>query len=113
MIVDAREGKEAETNFKVLARRTDDIFGSLALIEARPLTGRTHQIRVHLAQSGHPILGDELYAPAKDILASVQTLALRAMFLGYQDPFRRMPVKIRAPGEGFLKEFGFSDFKPT
>lgn len=50
-------GDHAETSFRV-HRRT---AGSLVVIEARPLTGRTHQIRVHLAGSGLPIVGDELY----------------------------------------------------
>src|SRR5213593_4383117 len=54
--VETRRGKEAETRFHVLetGERT-------ALIEAKPASGRTHQIRVHLAESGHPVLGDVLY----------------------------------------------------
>jgi len=50
------EGKEAETRFRVIERS-----GGLALVEARPQTGRTHQIRLHLARRGLPILGDRLY----------------------------------------------------
>lgn len=58
MKVDPRHGQEAETAFCVLQRgeRT-------SLVEARPLTGRTHQIRVHLAESGSPVVGDQLYGP--------------------------------------------------
>jgi 23S rRNA pseudouridine1911/1915/1917 synthase len=100
MQVDARNGKEAETHFRVL-----QTTASAALVEARPVTGRTHQIRVHLAESGHPVVGDELYGPraTKDDKA----LGLRAIRLGYVDPFVRRRVDIRAPVEEFVREYGF------
>ncbi|HOC54882.1 MAG TPA: RNA pseudouridine synthase [Verrucomicrobiota bacterium] len=60
MRVDARHGKEAETRFRVLQSNAN-----MTLIEAHPVTGRTHQIRVHLAQSGHPVVGDALYGAAR------------------------------------------------
>jgi len=53
--VDA-SGKQAETRFRVLER-----FANATLLEAKPVTGRTHQIRVHTQHSGHPILGDTKY----------------------------------------------------
>jgi len=129
MKVDARAGKEAETHFRVLqtlrgaesplhgraspspfaktpvsAQRSRPAETNLprTLIEARPLTGRTHQIRVHLAESGCPCLGDELYGRA-----DAWSLALRAMQLAYLDPFTRRRVEIRAPGETFAREYGF------
>jgi 23S rRNA pseudouridine1911/1915/1917 synthase len=55
------EGKPARTVFRVCAR-----YDGMAVVEARPETGRTHQIRVHLAWLGHPILGDTLYAGNAD-----------------------------------------------
>lgn len=55
----ARPGKEARTEFRVLARGE-----GMALVEAKPLTGRTHQIRVHLAHCGLPIVGDRTYGGA-------------------------------------------------
>lgn len=54
--VDPRGGKPAETRFRVLER-----YASNALVEGRPMTGRTHQIRAHAHALGHPLLGDVLY----------------------------------------------------
>ena len=91
-------GKEAETRFRALA--SNERF---TLIEANPLTGRTHQIRVHLAQSGCPIVCDELYGRVQPGFR----LGLRAVRLAYKDTFTRRPVNIIAPAENFLKEFNF------
>lgn len=99
--VNPRQGKEAETHFRVLARN-----GSRALVAARPLTGRTHQIRVHLAAASLPILGDPLYGnPRAD---KADALALRSIGLAYPDPFHGRPVQIRADLARFLEEFGFA-----
>ena len=99
MKVDARFGKESETHFKMLETR-----GKFSLVEATPVTGRTHQIRVHLTESGLPIVGDELYGKREGNLP----LGLRAIALAYTDPFTKKRVEIHAPVEKFLKEFGFS-----
>lgn len=96
--VDPRHGKGAETHFRLL-----EAHGKFSLIEARPVTGRTHQIRVHLAEAGLPIVGDELYGSSIGNLP----LGLRAVHLAYFDPFTKARVTIRAPAEQFLKEFGF------
>jgi RluA family pseudouridine synthase len=96
--VDARRGKSAETHFRLL--KSHEKF---LLIEARPVTGRTHQIRVHLAEAGLPIIGDELYGSFKSDLP----LGLRAVHLAYFDPFIKKRVAIRAPTENFLKAYGF------
>lgn len=50
------EGREAQTEFRVLER-----LGEFSLLEVKPRTGRTHQIRVHLSAIGHPVLGDQVY----------------------------------------------------
>jgi 23S rRNA pseudouridine1911/1915/1917 synthase len=101
MRVDARNGKDAETGFKRLESRNGK-----TLVEARPLTGRTHQIRVHLAEAGHPVVGDELYGPST--VKPGENLALRAIRLSYEDPFTGRSVSIAAPVEGFVKQYGFA-----
>jgi 23S rRNA pseudouridine1911/1915/1917 synthase len=100
MKVDAQHGKEAETHFRVLQSEE-----KTALVEARPFTGRTHQIRVHLAESGHPVVGDPLYGPQPP--QGKKNLGLRAVGLAYEDPFTRRRVEIQAPLEGFVREYGF------
>ena len=64
-IIDASRGKAAATDFRVLGR-----YGPYSLVEARPRTGRTHQIRVHLAALGYPIVADPLYGDGKALFLS-------------------------------------------
>jgi RluA family pseudouridine synthase len=92
-------GKQAETEFTVLQQGRQS-----ALVEAVPVTGRTHQIRVHLAAAGCPVLGDALYGE-KDA-----ALALRAVEIAYRDPFQKRPVRIQAPTEEFLRRHHFESF---
>jgi len=72
-MVDDRNGKPSETRFKILKRfqaRPEQGRGDSVLIEAKPMTGRTHQIRVHAYALGHPLLGDTLYgAEETDVIA--------------------------------------------
>ncbi len=109
MKVDPRHGKPAETHFKVLGQSA-----GCSLIEARPVTGRTHQIRVHLAHTAAPVLGDALYGKAK----RDEPMALRSILLAYRDPFTRRGITIKAPVDEFLKmyklsphETGFNEWK--
>ena len=100
--------RDAETRFRVLQTSADT-----ALIEAQPLTGRTHQIRVHLAAAGHPVVGDSLYGTDKSAASKGrQRLALRAVKLAFRDPFQNRPVRIEAPSADFLREYGFSTAPP-
>jgi len=98
MKMDARHGKPAETHFHLMK-----IQGGYSLIEARPVTGRTHQIRAHLADAGFPIVGDELYGKREGDLP----LGLRAVYLASLDPFTKKRVEIHAPMENLLTEFRF------
>lgn len=96
------EWKDAETRFRVLETAND-----FTLIEAQPITGRTHQIRVHLAAAGLPVWGDPLYGTGGAPAVKREYLALRAVRLTYRDPFQNRPVWIEAPAGEFLARYGF------
>jgi RluA family pseudouridine synthase len=96
----AAESKDAETHFTVLDRKNN-----VALIEASPVTGRTHQIRLHLQHAGLPIVGDTMYGTPEDRARRNPPMALRAIALEFQDPFSRKPIRIAAPTEQFLRQF--------
>lgn len=80
MTVTQKHSRHAVTHYKVLER-----LGKFALIEAQLETGRTHQIRVHMAYIGHPLLGDALYGPHKQPF-HLQGQALHARVLGFIHP---------------------------
>jgi len=75
-MVDDKNGVRSETRFKILKR-----YQASALVEAMPMTGKTHQIRVHAYALGHPLLGDILYsAPETDIIPRPALHAYSLMF---------------------------------
>ena len=90
----AKDGKPSETRFKVIER-----FKSATMIEARPITGRTHQIRVHCQYAGHPIVGDLKYSvdDTNNDLASVKNLCLHAAEIEFIDSSSKKPVRVTAP----------------
>lgn len=89
--VDAETGKPSLTRWRVLVREPGRT--RLAL---EPLTGRSHQLRVHLAAIGHPILGDTLYADAQ-ATAAAPRLLLHASALGLPDPRDGTPRRWSSP----------------
>jgi 23S rRNA pseudouridine1911/1915/1917 synthase len=105
MAVVTRGGKPALTRYRTLrAWQT-----GAALLECRLATGRTHQIRVHLASHGHPIVGDPLYlrripaaarglpAPVRQILLDFPRQALHAARLGFKHPLTGAPLSFETP----------------
>lgn len=94
--VDA-SGKASATEFRVV-----QFYGQLAtLLEARLLTGRTHQIRVHAAYAGHPVAGDEKYG-AEEFNEQLRAFGLRRLFLhahsvSFEDPERHVELSTSAP----------------
>jgi len=91
-----REGKAAHTVFRLLAR-----WPEISLLEAQLKTGRTHQIRVHLAHLGFPILGDEKYgdfALNRDLRrAGLRRMALHAWRMALRHPLSGAPLECTAP----------------
>jgi 23S rRNA pseudouridine1911/1915/1917 synthase len=101
MSTHARAGREAVTEFRVLER-----FERYTLAELRPRTGRTHQIRVHMAAQGHPLLGDPTYgrtrkelmrSPLAQQLSWFRRQALHAWVVGFTHPATGEWIECRAP----------------
>ncbi len=85
-------GQEARTDYRVLER-----LDGLALVEARPVTGRYNQIRLHLAARGYPIVGERKYARGKDDPLRFPRVALHALELDFPHPRTNREVHVRAP----------------
>lgn len=89
----AADTRDSETHFRVVSRS-----GERALVECRPITGRTHQLRVHLAASGSPITGDDLYGPdwREGAATSAERVQLHAAALRLRLAPNTAEVEIRA-----------------
>jgi len=103
--VDLVNGKPAQTAFRVL-----QCFGDIAWLEAKPLTGRLHQIRLHAQLAGFPLLNDPHYGKAdwKSGLIGVSPLArfpLHARTIEFNHPTTGAPVRIEAPLDAALATF--------
>ncbi len=85
-------GKAAETAFKAVSRKE-----GATLVEAKPLTGRTHQIRAHLAHMGHPVMGDNEFDKPPAGEAKPPRLMLHAYSIAFEHPASGRPALFDAP----------------
>ena len=85
------EGRPSITHWKVIAQE-----GAHTRVALSPVTGRSHQLRVHMLHLGHPILGDTLYAPA-EIQAAAPRLLLHAARLGFTHPRSGKGMVVESP----------------
>ena len=92
MKIDHANGKEAFSHFFVLSR-----FSNFTLLSVKISTGRTHQIRVHLAHLGYPILGDDLYGGHSDL---INRQCLHASHLEFNHPKTGERIVVDAPLAG-------------
>ncbi len=85
------DGKPSRSRWRILRKANDR-----TVIELEPVTGRTHQLRVHMQSIGHPMLGDSLYAPA-EVLVLSERLMLHAQTLAFAHPFTQEEQFFAAP----------------
>ena len=104
MAINEKNGKPAITHFRIQER-----FGNFTFVRFRLETGRTHQIRVHMASIGHPLLGDELYGGARSGFQQLQGQTLHAETIGFIHPSTGEYMEFSAPlpdyFEKLLKQF--------
>ena len=91
MAVNMKDGKDAITHFTVLER-----FGNYTLVQCRLETGRTHQIRVHMAYIGHPVVNDPLYGYKRDAFP-IEGQALHSCALDLVHPITKQAMHFEAP----------------
>jgi 23S rRNA pseudouridine1911/1915/1917 synthase len=108
-----REGRAAITHWKLL-KKIDGKFGKFSLLQINIETGRTHQIRVHLASLGHPVAGDVLYGAPRVLRgyggtsqapASLDRNFLHSSGLQFQHPTRHKPLALEQPLPEELEQF--------
>lgn len=92
MSIKTRKPRSAITDYRVL-----NVFKDFSLLEIRPITGRTHQIRVHLTAAGHPLAGDRRYGACRQPKARFPRLFLHAHRLAFRHPVSGQPLEFLSP----------------
>ena len=99
MAVTEKHSRPAVTHFQALAR-----YGSFTHVRLQLETGRTHQIRVHMAYLGHPVAGDPVYGPKK-VITSLQGQCLHAKKIGFVHPVTREYLEFSSPLPEYFASF--------
>lgn len=101
-VIDAERGQPSQTRWRTLADTPSDPYPNSTVLELEPITGRSHQLRVHLQALGHPIVGDMLYAPPH-IATMSPRLLLHACTLGLNHPISAAPMQWHSPAPFLVK----------
>ena len=99
MAINEKNGKPAVTHYKVLER-----LGNYTYMQFKLETGRTHQIRVHMASIGHPLLGDALYSSNRSAFKNLQGQTLHAQTIGFIHPRTGEYMEFSAPLPEYFKK---------
>jgi len=108
--VDDKHGKPSETRYRVLKR-----YQAGVLVEAKPMTGRTHQVRVHAYALGHPLLGDILYSASETDLISRPALHAYSLTITHPEMKERLTFKSEHPEDfvSALERLGVGNDNPN
>ena len=108
-VVNDQKGKPSETRFRILKR-----YQAGALVEAKPMTGRTHQIRVHASALGHPLLGDVLYGASETDLIHRPALHAHSLTITHPETKERLTFKAERPDDfvSALERLGVGNDNP-
>lgn len=99
MAVTARNAREAVTHYRVLTR-----YAGFTHLRLQLETGRTHQIRVHMAYLGHPVAGDPVYGPKK-VIALLQGQCLHAKYIGFTHPITQQYLEFESELPAYFRRF--------
>lgn len=100
MAVTSKNSKNAVTHVKILAR-----YGKFTHVEFTLETGRTHQIRVHMAHIGHPVAGDIVYGPVKNPIKSLNGQCLHAYYISFEHPRDKSTVTVETQLPEYFTNF--------
>ena len=107
-VLDEVDGRHAKSDYKVLHSLSSERFGFLNLVQLTLHTGRRHQLRIHMANMGNPILGDATYG-TEGLILKGKGLYLHSHLLEFVHPITHEDINVKvAPPKKFAKLFGFN-----